>query len=83
MLCAGIQCFQIYRLWFDVGVKRYTTVSTLKKLERELWFDVGVKRYTTPGNPHYISYLLWFDVGVKRYTTYFNKYMASTSCGLM
>ena len=48
MLCAGIQCFQIYRLWFDVGVKRYTTYWDIDKVKAQLWFDVGVKRYTTP-----------------------------------
>mgnify|MGYP000394581960 CR=1 FL=1 len=47
MLCAGIQCFQIYRLWFDVGVKRYTTKQLDLQTEDMLWFDVGVKRYTT------------------------------------
>ena len=47
MLCAGIQCFQIYRLWFDVGVKRYTTYYPIFIRDNELWFDVGVKRYTT------------------------------------
>ena len=34
-------------LWFDVGVKRYTTVGTDKRRDVVLWFDVGVKRYTT------------------------------------
>ncbi len=47
MLCAGIQCFQIYRLWFDVGVKRYTTRYSTNAPPIMLWFDVGVKRYTT------------------------------------
>ena len=47
MLCAGIQCFQIYRLWFDVGVKRYTTFGYNEVEVWLLWFDVGVKRYTT------------------------------------
>ena len=34
-------------LWFDVGIKRYTTPArgTLKFFL--LWFDVGIKRYTT------------------------------------
>ena len=34
-------------LWFDVGIKRYTTPSSEEPSGRELWFDVGVKRYTT------------------------------------
>ena len=34
-------------LWFDVGIKRYTT-NTVRSLRNEmLWFDVGIKRYTT------------------------------------
>ena len=47
MLCAGNQRFKIYRLWFDVGVKRYTTKSVYWSIMMKLWFDVGVKRYTT------------------------------------
>ena len=35
------------KLWFDVGIKRYTTNSDLSSLYRTLWFDVGIKRYTT------------------------------------
>ena len=35
------------RLWFDVGIKRYTTKSDKDKASLELWFDVGIKRYTT------------------------------------
>ena len=34
-------------LWFDVGVKRYTTYDLVDNEEQALWFDVGVKRYTT------------------------------------
>ena len=34
-------------LWFDVGIKRYTTQALSLKLHLELWFDVGIKRYTT------------------------------------
>ena len=34
-------------LWFDVGVKRYTTVIVCIWGPSGLWFDVGVKRYTT------------------------------------
>ena len=36
------------QLWFDVGVKRYTTESRKSERRFKLWFDVGVKRYTTP-----------------------------------
>ena len=34
-------------LWFDVGIKRYTTMYTATLNKLELWFDVGIKRYTT------------------------------------
>ena len=35
------------KLWFDVGIKRYTTMENLKPRVQQLWFDVGIKRYTT------------------------------------
>ena len=34
-------------LWFDVGIKRYTTARGTKSTGLALWFDVGIKRYTT------------------------------------
>ena len=34
-------------LWFDVGIKRYTTERKLEVSIIGLWFDVGIKRYTT------------------------------------
>ena len=34
-------------LWFDVGIKRYTTAPKLLFIASRLWFDVGIKRYTT------------------------------------
>ena len=34
-------------LWFDVGIKRYTTLPWVEMAAEELWFDVGIKRYTT------------------------------------
>ena len=34
-------------LWFDVGIKRYTTERPIGLLKPLLWFDVGIKRYTT------------------------------------
>ena len=34
-------------LWFDVGIKRYTTNNQKYHGYQELWFDVGIKRYTT------------------------------------
>ena len=40
--------FMIYaKLWFDVGIKRYTTHGCTLLVGRWLWFDVGIKRYTT------------------------------------
>ena len=35
------------QLWFDVGIKRYTTIICSIKAAGVLWFDVGIKRYTT------------------------------------
>ena len=37
-------------MWFDVGIKRYTTARRKIELIDELWFDVGIKRYTTNFN---------------------------------
>ena len=34
-------------LWFDVGIKRYTTEARKDRHCIKLWFDVGIKRYTT------------------------------------
>ena len=34
-------------LWFDVGIKRYTTGEVNSSPRYGLWFDVGIKRYTT------------------------------------
>ncbi len=34
-------------LWFDVGIKRYTTDVCSWLIIWRLWFDVGIKRYTT------------------------------------
>ena len=39
-------------LWFDVGIKRYTTLAMSSSVAHELWFDVGIKRYTTQ-NRHF------------------------------
>ena len=33
-------------LWFDVGIKRYTTNEVHNHKYETLWFDVGIKRYT-------------------------------------
>ena len=56
-------------LWFDVGIKRYTTKGVTTPSGYELWFDVGIKRYTTPTEAIKRLKELWFDVGIKRYTT--------------
>ena len=56
-------------LWFDVGIKRYTTIVNIYPRKNELWFDVGIKRYTTRIPEDIVEKELWFDVGIKRYTT--------------
>ena len=45
----------IEKLWFDVGIKRYTTVGKDWRRLFELWFDVGIKRYTTLSNTHILN----------------------------
>ena len=70
-------------LWFDVGIKRYTTPASWIHHQHELWFDVGIKRYTTQCNGLQIMEELWFDVGIKRYTTGKLEYLWMSSCGLM
>ena len=77
--------FKYYRalLWFDVGIKRYTTVLGRYMSAVKLWFDVGIKRYTTMGISLLIAVPLWFDVGIKRYTTYLMKTQSLIGCGLM
>ena len=47
LLCAENQLVLICRLWFDVGIKRYTTNPQHPQNGVGLWFDVGIKRYTT------------------------------------
>ena len=71
------------KLWFDVGVKRYTTCSQSSYKSYALWFDVGVKRYTTIIGLVLRISRLWFDVGVKRYTTIKKPFRSKPSCGLM
>ena len=70
-------------MWFDVGVKRYTTLGAKEEKDIELWFDVGVKRYTTQFHKGTIESMLWFDVGVKRYTTHLMIMLCGLGCGLM
>ena len=70
-------------LWFDVGIKRYTTKDVYHHTLPELWFDVGIKRYTTPNGGIIEVDKLWFDVGIKRYTTVQSPYDQSAGCGLM
>ena len=74
---------KVYQLWFDVGIKRYTTHQKKQQVLTKLWFDVGIKRYTTSCAGSCADKELWFDVGIKRYTTR-NKLLRSYySCGLM
>ena len=70
-------------LWFDVGIKRYTTSSVDGTNTRTLWFDVGIKRYTTSVTLKNGLLKLWFDVGIKRYTTNIFTIFLRNSCGLM
>ena len=71
------------KLWFDVGIKRYTTHEIKWSNTTVLWFDVGIKRYTTPIFTNLNSLQLWFDVGIKRYTTNSRKAEHDKRCGLM
>ena len=41
--------YMSWELWFDVGIKRYTTCFHPSSFSYLLWFDVGIKRYTTIG----------------------------------
>ena len=70
-------------MWFDVGIKRYTTEDLLQFQGDELWFDVGIKRYTTTGRIRKSTGVLWFDVGIKRYTTVIYAFVKAEGCGLM
>ena len=70
-------------MWFDVGIKRYTTPHGGKSLADELWFDVGIKRYTTLAENMKKMAKLWFDVGIKRYTTPVMIGQIDDGCGLM
>ena len=60
---------ELIELWFDVGIKRYTTERVVLYAAKPLWFDVGIKRYTTFSAFKFRIARLWFDVGIKRYTT--------------
>ena len=73
----------LLRLWFDVGIKRYTTKPLRPAPIRQLWFDVEIKRYTTHTLLGGLGKELWFDVGIKRYTTYFSVLTERKGCGLM
>ena len=67
------------RLWFDVGIKRYTTDVIRNCVLKLLWFDVGIKRYTT--RLDIINQ--FYDVGIKRYTTRQGTIADRNCCGLM
>ena len=70
-------------MWFDVGIKRYTTDNMLALHRSQLWFDVGIKRYTTNCQQDRSDQKLWFDVGIKRYTTQRVGDYRHKCCGLM
>ena len=71
------------QLWFDVGIKRYTTTIYNAYKFWGLWFDVGIKRYTTKSQLTHHLTQLWFDVGIKRYTTIKSRRPSEVGCGLM
>ena len=71
------------QLWFDVGIKRYTTKVLWHTDNDPLWFDVGIKRYTTATIVLKRYGELWFDVGIKRYTTFKSSGLIIYCCGLM
>ena len=73
----------MFWLWFDVGIKRYTTGDKVYPEHKQLWFDVGIKRYTTRVSLYIYADRLWFDVGIKRYTTAQRMVANDASCGLM
>ena len=73
----------VYMLWFDVGIKRYTTATDEPPPPTGLWFDVGIKRYTTSSATCLVLLRLWFDVGIKRYTTDGSIFFNVSGCGLM
>ena len=75
--------FTFDQLWFDVGIKRYTTRGYMSNSSGQLWFDVGIKRYTTLQPSRAATERLWFDVGIKRYTTYRQPFRMPPRCGLM
>ena len=77
------KCLHDGLLWFDVGIKRYTTAGSNWSSTLGLWFDVGIKRYTTMPMNASTSLQLWFDVGIKRYTTSLTNLRLLTRCGLM
>ena len=75
--------FEHTKLWFDVGIKRYTTLIAKRIIRGVLWFDVGIKRYTTAVSNLMSELVLWFDVGIKRYTTDGSIFFNVSGCGLM
>ena len=74
---------KIQMLWFDVGIKRHTTLFVCFATDVMLWFDVGIKRHTTKAVVKLVFSPLWFDVGIKRHTTARKAQRCISSCGLM
>lgn len=52
-------------LWFDVGIKRYTTFDPAYDPVRKLWFDVGFKMYIIQREWHrgYAQYQDSWNIG--------------------
>ena len=64
----------VFKLWFDVEKKNYTTEIPIAYNGRKLWFDVEKKNYTTGIREFHGGNRLWFDVEKKNYTTIRNHY---------
>ena len=72
-----------FTLWFDVGIKRYTTISELTHFVSQLWFDVGIKRYTTCLLRHAIPTCCGLMQESKDIQRRANCQAQKRSCGLM
>ena len=55
----------IIKLWFDVGIKRYTTTTPHCAYPDQLWFDVGFKMYIIQREWHrgYAQYQDSWNIG--------------------
>ena len=70
-------------LWFDVGIKRYTTQMRTITLCKRLWFDVGIKRYTTKSKQTISGFGCGLMQESKDIQLCVNQSTLTLSCGLM